>query len=190
MDPSTFTFTIDCFPAYTKFNKSKKVLATLQILDPTDAKHNYADKTVVGHEGRTSDHDTYFENLYGDNSVFTQIEGQDGGTSEGDQAAIDAVNAMPVGTAEQKLAALQEYNKLTPEQQAKISPVIKAAIGVANSDEAAIAEVISLVNALTDTSTQAEIVAALKAYAKLTDKQEATALTSFTEEAKTILGLN
>lgn len=54
-DPSTFTFTIDCFPAYTKFNKTKKVMAALQVLDPTDTKHNYSDKTIIGHEGRESD---------------------------------------------------------------------------------------------------------------------------------------
>lgn len=32
-DPSTFTFTMDCFPAYTKFNKTKKVLGLLQVID-------------------------------------------------------------------------------------------------------------------------------------------------------------
>ena len=32
-DPSTFTFTVDAFPGYTKFDKSKKVMATLQIVD-------------------------------------------------------------------------------------------------------------------------------------------------------------
>jgi len=71
-DPSTFTFTIDAFPAYTKFNKRKKVMATLQIIDPTEAAHNYADKSVIGHQGRDGDHDTYFENLYG-KSVFDQL---------------------------------------------------------------------------------------------------------------------
>jgi hypothetical protein len=34
-DPSTFTFTVDAFPGYTKFDKSKKVMATLQIIDET-----------------------------------------------------------------------------------------------------------------------------------------------------------
>ena len=34
-DPSTFTFTIDAFPDYTRFNKNKKVLAAIQIV--TDA---------------------------------------------------------------------------------------------------------------------------------------------------------
>ena len=75
----TFTFTIDCFPAYTKFNKSKKVLASLQIIDPEAAKHNYADKRVVGHDGRTADHDEYYDGLYKDKetdetiSVFNQV---------------------------------------------------------------------------------------------------------------------
>ena len=32
-DPSTFTFTIDAFPDYTRFDKSKKVLAAIQIID-------------------------------------------------------------------------------------------------------------------------------------------------------------
>lgn len=56
-DPSTFTFTIDCFPAFTKFNKKKKVMAVLQVIDNTDTTHNYKTKTVMGHENRTSDSD-------------------------------------------------------------------------------------------------------------------------------------
>ncbi len=32
-DPSTFTFTIDAFPDYTRFDKTKKVLAAMQIID-------------------------------------------------------------------------------------------------------------------------------------------------------------
>ena len=31
-DPSTFTFTLDAFPDYTRFNKTKKVLAAVQII--------------------------------------------------------------------------------------------------------------------------------------------------------------
>jgi hypothetical protein len=31
-DPSTFTFTMDAFPDYTRFNKTKKVLAAIQII--------------------------------------------------------------------------------------------------------------------------------------------------------------
>lgn len=60
-DPSTFTFTIDAFPAYTKFNKRKKVMAALQIIDPTVAGHNYADKSVIGHVGRNHGVDIYGE---------------------------------------------------------------------------------------------------------------------------------
>ena len=32
-DPSSFTFTMDAFPDYTRFNKTKKVLAAIQIID-------------------------------------------------------------------------------------------------------------------------------------------------------------
>lgn len=36
-DPSTFTFTMDAFPAYTYFDKTKKVLAVLQVAANVDA---------------------------------------------------------------------------------------------------------------------------------------------------------
>ena len=79
-DPSTFTFTIDAFPAYTKFNKGKKVMAVLQIIDPTAAHHNYADQAVIGHKGRKSDEDEYYTGLYPDDnapdnrkSVFNEL---------------------------------------------------------------------------------------------------------------------
>ena len=82
-DPSTFSFTIDCFPAYTKFNKMKKVLATLQVIDPTEAHHNYANKDIIGHDDRTGDNDDYIEGLY-DKSVFDQVSGTtEGGGTEG-----------------------------------------------------------------------------------------------------------
>lgn len=35
-DPSTFTFTMDAFPDYTRFNKTKKVLAAIQIIGATE----------------------------------------------------------------------------------------------------------------------------------------------------------
>lgn len=57
-DPSSFTFTIDCFPAYTKFNKKKKVMAMLQVVSATDTTHNYKNTDVRGHSGRTKDSDT------------------------------------------------------------------------------------------------------------------------------------
>ena len=185
-DPSTFTFTIDAFPAYTKFNKRKKVMAALQIIDPSEAKHNYKNKQVVGHDGRDADDDDYFTKLY-DKSIFDQLS--DGGSSATDAAAAEEVNGMPVTTDAEKLAALQAYNKLTPAQQALVSTEVKIAIGVASEDETAIADVVAKINALTEDSTAADIVAALKAYAQLSDEQEATALAQFTDEAKTILGL-
>ena len=56
-DPSTFTFTIDCFPAFTKFNRKKKLMAALQVVGNTDTSHNYKNEQVIGHKGRTSDKD-------------------------------------------------------------------------------------------------------------------------------------
>ena len=94
-DPSTFTFTIDAFPAYTKFNKNKKVMAALQIVDPTDAGgHNYADKTVLGHTNRTQGADIYGEGVTSTaaadmpytNSIFdanTSQQSDEGGNGEG-----------------------------------------------------------------------------------------------------------
>ena len=35
-DPSTFTFTMDAFPDYTRFDKTKKVLAAIQIIEEAD----------------------------------------------------------------------------------------------------------------------------------------------------------
>ena len=35
-DPSTFTFTMDAFPDYTRFNKTKKVLAAIQIIENSE----------------------------------------------------------------------------------------------------------------------------------------------------------
>lgn len=41
-DPSTFTFTIDAFPDYTRFNKTKKVLAAIQIIDAANESYMVA----------------------------------------------------------------------------------------------------------------------------------------------------
>ena len=47
-DPSTFTFTMDAFPGYTAFDKTKKVLCVIQVVeDATDADKEL--KTVMGH---------------------------------------------------------------------------------------------------------------------------------------------
>lgn len=35
-DPSSFTFTMDAFPDYSKFDKTKKILAAIQVLDADD----------------------------------------------------------------------------------------------------------------------------------------------------------
>ena len=52
-DPSTFTFTMDAFPDYTRFDKTKKVLAAIQIVnsnsdDLLGGRERTADKKFVG----------------------------------------------------------------------------------------------------------------------------------------------
>ena len=45
-DPSTFTFTMDAFPDYTRFDKTKKVLAAIQIINESQTDEVYRDKTA------------------------------------------------------------------------------------------------------------------------------------------------
>lgn len=45
-DPSTFTFTMDAFPDYTRFDKTKKVLAAIQIISTAGSSDLTRDKTA------------------------------------------------------------------------------------------------------------------------------------------------
>ena len=44
-DPSTFSFTLDAFPDYTRFDHTKKVLATIQTINAEAASDDHRDKT-------------------------------------------------------------------------------------------------------------------------------------------------
>ena len=48
-DPSTFTFTMDAFPGYTIFDRTKKVLCVLQVVSDTAAIAEKPGTTVMGH---------------------------------------------------------------------------------------------------------------------------------------------
>lgn len=54
-DPSSFTFTMDAFPDYTRFDKSKKVLAAIQIIKEAASQNLYRKSTV-----HSADHDELF----------------------------------------------------------------------------------------------------------------------------------
>ena len=54
-DPSTFTFTMDAFPDYTRFDKSKKVLAAIQIIKDASSMDLFREATV-----HTPEHDDLF----------------------------------------------------------------------------------------------------------------------------------
>ena len=51
-DPSSFTFTMDAFPDYTRFDKSKKVLAAIQIIKEAGSQdiHRHSTAHEAGHD--------------------------------------------------------------------------------------------------------------------------------------------
>ena len=49
-DPSTFTFTMDAFPGYTIFDKTKKVLCVLQVINPDTNAEISEGNSVMGHQ--------------------------------------------------------------------------------------------------------------------------------------------
>ena len=51
-DPSSFTFTMDAFPDYTRFDKSKKVLAAIQIIKEAGSQnlHRHSTKHEEAHD--------------------------------------------------------------------------------------------------------------------------------------------
>ena len=48
-DPSTFTFTMDAFPGYTMFDRTKKVLCVMQIVEEAKSESTKM-KSVMPHE--------------------------------------------------------------------------------------------------------------------------------------------
>ena len=54
-DPSTFTFTMDAFPDYTRFDKSKKVMAAIQVIKEAGSQDLYRKNTA-----HSADHDIIF----------------------------------------------------------------------------------------------------------------------------------
>jgi hypothetical protein len=47
-DPSSFTFTMDAFPDYTRFDHSKKVLAAIQVIQTEASQDYHRGETHVG----------------------------------------------------------------------------------------------------------------------------------------------
>lgn len=67
-DPSTFTFTMDAFPGYTYFDKTKKVLCVLQIADAT--KKSGSGKPVMPHTDAKE-----YEEIFPNDSVVSNNVG-------------------------------------------------------------------------------------------------------------------
>jgi hypothetical protein len=52
-DPSTFTFTMDAFPDYTRWNKTKKVYAAIQVLEESDTLTDF-ERLGTAHDQNTA----------------------------------------------------------------------------------------------------------------------------------------
>jgi len=52
-DPSTFSFTMDAFPDYTRFDHSHKVFAAIQIIEDVEAEdlHRHSTSHEPAHDG-------------------------------------------------------------------------------------------------------------------------------------------
>ena len=55
-DPSTFTFTMDAFPDYTRFDRTKKVLAAIQIMSDSGSEDELVRETTDGGNTHHADH--------------------------------------------------------------------------------------------------------------------------------------
>ena len=70
-DPSTFTFTMDALPAYTMFNKNKKALCAIQVIDDSIEKTSSVPVTMNAAEFTTAE-GTSTEDDYGDSGTVTK----------------------------------------------------------------------------------------------------------------------
>ena len=68
-DPSTFTFTMDAFPDYTRFNKTKKVLAAIQVIDTSSETRDFR------RLGTEHDNDGVVEDYNANQRRFIEIDG-------------------------------------------------------------------------------------------------------------------
>jgi len=58
-DPSTFTFTMDAFPDYTRWDKTKKVYAAIQVLELGETAADF-ERLGTHHNGVNPDTETVF----------------------------------------------------------------------------------------------------------------------------------
>lgn len=76
-DPSTFTFTMDAMPGYTYFNKKKKVLCVIQMINNTTSEGDW--ETVMPHTGTGASHISGHEDQtagYADGVFYDSIIGE------------------------------------------------------------------------------------------------------------------
>ena len=59
-DPSTFTFTMDAMPGYTYFDKKKKVLCVMQVIEEDNEEANSDEAWVMDHDGNEATEATLY----------------------------------------------------------------------------------------------------------------------------------
>jgi hypothetical protein len=60
-DPSTFTFTMDAMPGYTYFDKRKKVLCVMQVIEEDNTEANPDEAWVMDHDGKEATEATLYD---------------------------------------------------------------------------------------------------------------------------------
>lgn len=68
-DPSTFSFVMDAMPAYTFFNRKKKALCAIQVIDDTIAEAERKPVTIADKELEIAESTTTVEGIYGPDSI-------------------------------------------------------------------------------------------------------------------------
>lgn len=63
-DPSTFTFTMDAFPGYTYFDKTKKVLCVLQIVEDATKSASRGEPVMPHTEGHEHDEESVYNDIF------------------------------------------------------------------------------------------------------------------------------
>ena len=127
-DPSTFDFTMDAMPGYTYFDKSKKVLAVLQIIDSSIYGNTgrVADKPVMPHND-VLEHDDPF--LGDSNSGFPNVE------AKSMTLKTDATLDIPVGTIQTVLIRVNPENATVDWEFSANEENFKVRRGASSDDE-------------------------------------------------------
>ena len=184
-DPSTFDFTMDAFPDYTYFDKKKKVLAVLQVVDSIKlgalSAAAQAEDPVMYHDGQINDasasaHDSSRTTAEagGTLGVFKWNNGESGSREINIPHVNDAISFGSYVTMEDKAG--------NPVSLSDYAPTWIAYVGTATSDLTSAYQYISLsddgyIVAKAETTDPVHVVAQMPSFAPSDTSAGSTALT-------------